>query len=164
MTSYGAGGSPPYSELAHLFLEVRTQMKLYHWQTRSYARHKATDRFIETFEPLVDRFVETAQGILTAEAPLDPSSPTDDDQRIENYGHLTSQQQRVVAAFSGPVSDDNAKEFLSKFSIFMSNVKLPQSELAQIRDDMLEITAVTLYLFTLKCGTFLRYVLLTLRA
>ena len=164
MSSYATAGSPqsfsildfsydfslPYSELAHLFLEVRTQMKLYHWQTRSYARHKATDRFIETFEPLVDRFVETAQGILTAEVPSPTDDEQPDEQRIDNYGYLTSQQQQVVAAFSGPVNDNNAKKFLSKFSIFMSNVKLPQSELAQIRDDMLEITDVTLYLFTLK--------------
>ena len=56
--------SPPYSELTHLFLTIRTEIKLYHWQTRSYARHKATDRFLETFEPLVDRFVEAAQGIV----------------------------------------------------------------------------------------------------
>jgi len=136
--------------LAHLFLEVRTQIKLYHWQTRSYARHKATDRFIETFEPLVDRFVEAAQGILTAEAPHDSSSPRDDGQRIENYADLTSEQRQVVETFGSPMTDDNAERFLSKFSIYMATLELPQSELAQIRDDMLEIADVTLYLFTLE--------------
>ena len=132
-------GSPPYSELAYLFLEVRTQMKLYHWKTKKYARHKATDRFLETFEPLVDRFVEAAQGILAVE-----------NDRIKNFNCLSHAQQTVVGIFYVPITDANAKEWLFQFRTHMSMVELPQSELAQIRDDMLEITDVTLYLFTLK--------------
>ena len=148
--------SLPYSELAHLFLEVRTQIKLYHWQTRSYARHKATDRFIETFEPLVDRFVEAAQGIMIAEAHGGPprlynrSERLGGDDRIKNYTDLTLEQRQVVETFGSPMTDDNAERFLSKFSIYMATLELPQSELAQIRDDMLEIADVTLYLFTLQ--------------
>ena len=45
-------------------LQVRNQMKIYHWQTTSYARHKATDSFLQKFEPLVDRLVEAIQGGL----------------------------------------------------------------------------------------------------
>ena len=135
--------SLPYSKLAHLFLEVRTQIKLYHWQTRSYARHKATDRFIETFEPLVDRFVEAAQGITIAES--GPDVP-----RIMNFDSLKKRQKESIYWFSATPTDDNASDYLSRFRMTVATLELPQSELAQIRDDMLEITDVTLYLFTLK--------------
>ena len=139
----------PYSDLAHLFLAVRTQIKLYHWQTRSYARHKATDRFIETFEPLVDRFVEAAQGITIANA------GRDDVPRIVDFAalHHRYPDMRTITdqgfVFETP-TDDTALEYLSLFRETLNELELPQSELAQIRDDMLEITDVTLYLFTLK--------------
>ena len=134
--------SPPYSILAHLFLEVRTQIKLYHWNTRRYARHKATDRFIETFEPLVDRFVEAAQGITIAEA--GPSA-----NRIVDYDALADRQKQAIGEFALTPTDDNATRFLASFRHYMANLELSQTELAQIRDDMLEIADVTLYLFTL---------------
>ena len=133
----------PHSKLAHLFLEVRTQIKLYHWQTRIYARHKATDRFIETFEPLVDRFVEAAQGITIAE--VGQTAP-----RIVNFKDLSDQQKELIEDFVQTPTDSNAIDYLSLFRDYMANFELPQSELAQIRDDMLEIVDVTLYLFTLK--------------
>jgi hypothetical protein len=43
-------------------IEFREQIKLYHWRTTSYARHKATDEFIENFDPKVDEFVEVLMG------------------------------------------------------------------------------------------------------
>jgi hypothetical protein len=36
--------------------------KLYHWNTTSYARHKATDQFNDSIPPLIDRFVEVFSG------------------------------------------------------------------------------------------------------
>ena len=138
------------------------------------ARHKATDRFIETFEPLVDRFVEAAQGINIAEAmppwPYLSRGEAGGDDRIGNYTDLTPEQREVTEFFEYrflgrgagaggeddylgplvPITDDNAERFLSAFSIYMATLELPQSELAQIRDDMLEIADVTLYLFTLQ--------------
>ena len=43
-------------------LTFRNQIKLYHWKTSSYARHKATDEFLELFDQKVDKFVETMLG------------------------------------------------------------------------------------------------------
>jgi len=118
----------PYSTWAHTFLSLRTQIKLYHWQTRIYARHKATDRFLETFEPLVDRFVEAAQGIAG-------------NTRVKNFRHNISFEE---------LTDETAPTFLFQFRKKIDNLFLPYSELAQIRDDMLEICDITLYLFTLQ--------------
>ena len=129
----------PYSELAHLFLSIRTQIKLYHWQTRIYARHKATDRFLDTFEPLVDRFVEAAQGIAGMGK--------------ERGIRIGPRHKSMVTAGRGP-TDETASEYLSGFRDYIADenmrANISESELLQILDDILEICDITLYLFTLK--------------
>jgi hypothetical protein len=35
------------AEQIHFFLHLRDQIKLYHWQTRVYSRHIATDKIVE---------------------------------------------------------------------------------------------------------------------
>jgi hypothetical protein len=50
------------SELVKMFLEMLTTIKLYHWNTHSYSRHKATDELHEKLSELVDQFVEVMQG------------------------------------------------------------------------------------------------------
>lgn len=42
----------------HFFLHLRDQIKLYHWQTKVYARHIATDKMLEQMEKSIDSFVE----------------------------------------------------------------------------------------------------------
>ena len=46
----------------HFFLNLRDQIKLYHWQTRIYARHIATDQVLEKLEKSIDSFVEVYIG------------------------------------------------------------------------------------------------------
>lgn len=46
------------AEQIHFFLHLRDQIKLYHWQTRVYARHMATDKILETLEKAIDSYVE----------------------------------------------------------------------------------------------------------
>jgi hypothetical protein len=42
----------------HFFLHLRDQIKLYHWQTRIYSRHIATDNVLEKLEKSIDSYVE----------------------------------------------------------------------------------------------------------
>lgn len=42
----------------HFFLQLQNQIKLYHWQTRVYARHIATDKILEDLGKTIDSFVE----------------------------------------------------------------------------------------------------------
>jgi hypothetical protein len=42
----------------HFFLHLRDQIKLYHWQTRVYSRHIATDKVLEKLETSIDSYVE----------------------------------------------------------------------------------------------------------
>ena len=46
----------------HFFLNLRNQIKLHHWQTRSYARHVATDAMVEKLDKNMDSFVEVYIG------------------------------------------------------------------------------------------------------
>jgi len=44
------------------FLTMRNQIKLYHWQTGLYSRHKGTDGVIESLDGNIDKFVEVYMG------------------------------------------------------------------------------------------------------
>jgi hypothetical protein len=50
------------SDHIHFFLHLRNQLKLHHWQTRVYARHHATDKFLDRIEDSIDSFVEVYIG------------------------------------------------------------------------------------------------------
>lgn len=39
-------------------MTLRNQIKLYHWQTRIYARHIATDKMLEQLDTLIDSYIE----------------------------------------------------------------------------------------------------------
>ena len=48
--------------VVHAFLSFQTMLKLYHWQTKIYARHIATDTLHTKISANIDRFVEILQG------------------------------------------------------------------------------------------------------
>ena len=50
------------AELIHMFFELQINLKLYHWMTTSYARHKASDQLVEELTEKIDRFVEVYIG------------------------------------------------------------------------------------------------------
>jgi DNA-binding ferritin-like protein len=50
------------SSNVNLFLGVLAQLKIFHWQTKGYARHNAFGSTIDAIDGLVDDFVEEAMG------------------------------------------------------------------------------------------------------
>lgn len=40
------------------------QLKLFHFQTKDYGAHKASDKYLDKFASNFDRFMEVAQGIF----------------------------------------------------------------------------------------------------
>ena len=50
------------SLIVRTFLEMLNTVKLYHWKTRSYAQHKATDELYERLNGHVDKFIEVLLG------------------------------------------------------------------------------------------------------
>jgi len=52
----------PGDKMSMALLQLRTQVKLFHWQTSSYAEHKALDWLGERLLELNDLWVEAYQG------------------------------------------------------------------------------------------------------
>lgn len=52
----------PSSEIPERFFRFLNELKLYHWRTKRYARHKATDQLYTRFQDFHDRFIETLMG------------------------------------------------------------------------------------------------------
>lgn len=50
------------SDIVENFIEMLNTIKLYHWNTHSYAQHKATDELHEKLSGHVDKFVEILLG------------------------------------------------------------------------------------------------------
>lgn len=47
--------------VTHLLM-IRNQIKLYHWQTKQFSRHTATDALTATLDTNIDAFVESYMG------------------------------------------------------------------------------------------------------
>jgi len=52
-------------KVLELFFQHQIRIKMFHFQTTSYAAHKATDAYLTTFALTFDKFMEVAQGIPT---------------------------------------------------------------------------------------------------
>jgi DNA-binding ferritin-like protein len=44
------------------FLRIQNQLRIFHWQTESYAQHKAFGKAYEHLDDLIDTFVEVYMG------------------------------------------------------------------------------------------------------
>ena len=49
-------------EIVTVMFHMRSQIKLYHWQTRSFAEHKATDDLVTALDTNIDKFIEVYMG------------------------------------------------------------------------------------------------------
>ena len=107
-------------KIVKFFIEILNNVKLYHWRTKSYAQHKATDELYEKLNKDIDSFVEVMLG--------------KDESRIK---HL--EKEVNVLDFS------NKKEFkenIFRFREFLMDMnyhldKDRDSDLLSIRDDLL---------------------------
>lgn len=50
------------AEITHMFMTLRDQIKIYHWQTLTYSRHIATNDLITKLDTNIDQFVEVYIG------------------------------------------------------------------------------------------------------
>ena len=50
------------SQIALELLTLTNQIKIFHWQTKGYAEHKALDKLFDILNSQNDRWVETAMG------------------------------------------------------------------------------------------------------
>ncbi len=110
-------------------LGLQNQLRMLHWGTNSYAEHKALGKAYEALDPLIDTFIETWMGVNGKEL----GSPKLD--------------LRPYKPGSANVLLDQAVDF---FTNEMHSVVSGNSDLSNIRDEMLGVVNQTKYLLTLK--------------
>jgi hypothetical protein len=117
-------------EIALNFMFIRDQLKIYHWTTTSYARHKSSDALVDSLSEKMDKFIETIQGI---------------------HGKRLVLPAKKQFSFKNE-NDKSIIKLLEKFKDWLNNV-LPKyikknTDLLNIRDDILSDINNTIYLFT----------------
>ena len=112
------------------FFQMREQIKLYHWQTKSYARHKATDSVIDSLDEHIDKYVEVYMG---------------------KYGRprMTPRTNTIKV---GNLSEASIVKFIKTCINVLVNdlargLKSTDTDLVNIRDEMLGELNQLLYLF-----------------
>lgn len=120
------------ARIVNCFLEMLNTVKLYHWKTRSFAQHKATDELYAKLNENVDSFVEILLG--------------KDESRIR----IPSKKITLIDAgdtndFKGRIYD--YREFLIKdISAYFDSKR--DSDLLNARDEILGNINQFLYLMT----------------
>ena len=117
-------------DIVTALLTIRNQVKLYHWQTGSFARHTATDNLTAALDTNIDAFVESYMG---------------------RYGRPKVSGSIKLHNFS----ESAARDFVSKQTAYLSTVlprkiKKTDTDLLNLRDTILGDLTKVLYLFTLQ--------------
>ena len=76
-----------YKKVVGNLLHISSQIKVYHWQTLSFARHKATDELYAEFNSLMDRFVEAMMHIRAEISEIESGKITLEDSALRNSPH-----------------------------------------------------------------------------
>jgi hypothetical protein len=116
--------------LVNKLLGIQQQLRILHWQTKSYAKHKAYGDSYDELSDLIDGFMEELMG---------------------KYGRfsLTSNSIQIINIEDLAVDDfvDGSIEFLASLTEQLDPV---DTNLLNIRDEMLGVLNKLKYLLTLK--------------
>jgi hypothetical protein len=115
------------------FFYFLNNLKVYHWATGSYARHKASDDCFSKIQALMDQFVETYIGKYGRQQIL----------------HFKAKHSSIPVRV---ISDADAKNLLKHLILYLKDLQLDSvqdSDLVNIRDEMVSSLNQTMYLFTL---------------
>ena len=119
--------------IIQFYVTLRNAVKVYHWNTTSYPRHKATDQFVENIDKLTDSFVEIYIG---------------------RYGREAALGKEMIITLPG-FTEKSIIKFFEEARVWLTD-KVPKligekdTDLLNIRDEILGEINQTLYLFTLK--------------
>lgn len=117
----------------NFFFQMREQIKLYHWQTKLYSRHKATDDVVGALDESIDKYVEVYMGKYGRPRLTARSNTV----KIQNLSESSIVKfiRACIAHLQGPL---------------VGRLKDTDTDLVNIRDEMLAELNQLLYLFTLR--------------
>jgi hypothetical protein len=112
-------------------LTLHNQLKIHHWQTKSYAEHQALGSAYNEFSELIDEFVEVFMG---------------------KYGRIESKDGFKIELSN--YKDISASDFVDKYIDYLINeltksLEETDTDLFNIRDEMLAQLHKLKYLLTL---------------
>ena len=117
------------NNIVKLLLQFRTDIKMYHWQTKSFPYHKISDELLSEIDDLTDKLVEASSGIL------------------KTRPNISNTNNNLII-----LRDVNTELFLNEnnqISDILRNSKLMEyTEIANIRDEILGAIAKAKYLMT----------------
>ena len=107
------------------------QIRLFHWKTTSHARHRATDDYMATINPIIDNIIESLQG---------------------------GREKRIVDSFTlkyVKLTEVNAMGYLKEQrkwleEEFPKHLDETETDILNLRDELLSALKRLMYLFTLK--------------
>lgn len=120
-------------DIIKMFFHMQLNIKLYHWQTKVYARHKATDELLSDLSDLIDKFIEVYMGRY---------------KRPEFDGGFSIEIQELTDETAKKVIEEYIKAMKTRVPKYLK--KESDTDLLNIRDEMLGVLNKTLYLFTLE--------------
>jgi DNA-binding ferritin-like protein len=114
----------------NFLLGLQLQMKINHWQTKGFARHKAFGKFYDTLGDLIDTFVESAMG---------------------KYGRFILSEETKTIQLNN-LSDIDMKGLITTVRSAFVQMELDptDTDLLNIRDEMLSELNKLSYLLTLE--------------
>jgi hypothetical protein len=117
--------------LVEFLLTIQNQLKIFHWQTESFAQHKALDKAYEKLLELGDDFLETYMGKYGR-----PKAKDKFEISLENY---SDSYKDVIRSYVKILVND-----------FPKALKETDTDLLNIRDEMLGTLNRLLYLLSLE--------------
>ncbi len=116
-------------EVASKLVEIHNQLRFFHWQTTSYARHQAYGGAYEALDGLIDNFVEVLMG---------------------KYGRVPARPMKVYNR-----NEKDCMTFIDEtiaYLLMLANALNPatDTDLLNIRDEMVAEFNKLKYLLTLK--------------
>ena len=121
------------SDDVHFFFMMREQIKLFHWQTKLYSRHKATDDVIKALDESIDKYVEVYMGKYGRPKMISRNNTI----RVQNLSESS------IVRFIKACIQHLIKEL-------PKGLGPADTDLVNIRDEMLAELNQLLYLFTLR--------------
>jgi hypothetical protein len=116
----------------NFFFNMREQIKLYHWQTHSFAQHKATDDLLDSLDKVIDEYVEVYMGQY-GRPKMGARNNTIQIQNL-NEKSMVKFLRDCIAYLQGPL---------------VKGLKKTDTQLINLRDEMLGHLNQTMFLFTL---------------
>ena len=114
-----------------IFIEMLNTIKIYHWKTLSYSKHKATDKLYGELNSLIDNFIEIYLGICNCRV------------NLTNKKYINFYDFNNIKSFKNLI--ENYKLFLIDLSKYINN-----TDLLNIRDEILGSLDKFSFLLTLK--------------